>query len=127
MIYKILIILSMIIIPLLWGYDDGYMKRKGTENHRVKWLIFLCIGFLSYYPVDFIPILGWLLMFKPLFDIGWSAGAGYKYIYIGSTSWTDIILHWLGLVRLEKTKFPAITFLYLILFFVGCSLTIIYG
>jgi hypothetical protein len=57
---------------------------------------------------------------KPLFDIGWAVGNKQPNVfYIGTTEWTDNLLHKWGLVKLEKTKVPIISFAYLALIFIG--------
>ena len=123
MILKLLLDLSMIvpfiIFPFFWGYDDGYMKRKYTEAHWPKFLMFACIGFLSLFEFDALTLLYWGIIWKPLFDIGWSIGAGYNYIFIGTTFFLDNWMHKLGVVRIEKEKFPIITLIYFISIFIG--------
>lgn len=126
MIFEILLLLAVILIPLCWGFDDGYMMRVGTEHHKIKWVIYACLGWIAFCPVTLLSLVGWFMIFKPLFDIGWSIGAGYKKIVIGTTSWADRFIRWLGLVRLEEKVFPAVTALYFFLIVCGSAVVVMF-
>lgn len=116
-----LFILGYILYSLGDGYSDGVQKRLGTERHWTKWpprvgvfLMVFCAWHLGdvLRAFDYWVILALVISFKPMFDIGWSVGRfGEWIIYIGEGDITDILLHKLGLVKLEK-KFPIITALY---------------
>lgn len=119
-----LTILSFLAFPFFWGYDDGRMKKDKTEAHWPKWFIYGSLIPIGANALDVNLFLTWALIYKPLFDIGWSWGAGYKYIHIGTTSVFDRIIHWLGLVKLAKNKFPIFVILYGLAIFVGTGLLI---
>lgn len=116
-------VLPFLLLPLTWGFDDGYMKKHGTEAHWPKYIIFACIAYFmlnSYSWVVFVSLFG--LVWKPAFDIGWSIGAGFNYIYIGETFFMDRWIRKLGLWDLERKKFPVITILYFFMIFIGSML-----
>ena len=105
------------------GFSDGRFKLLGTEAHWTKWppRIGVAMMLISVWltPPSLIVLVG-LIAFKPLFDIGWAVGNKQKNVfYIGTTEWTDNLLHKWGLVKLEQTKVPIISFAYLALIFIG--------
>jgi hypothetical protein len=104
------------------GFSDGRFKLLGTEAHWTKWppRIGVALMLLAVYiePPHLLALAA-LIAFKPLFDIGWSMGNKRPWPFIGTTDWTDKLLHRLGLVKMEQTKMPIITFTYLALIFVG--------
>lgn len=113
------------------GFSDGTAYRLKHERHWTKLVpqagaILMVISLADI--LDEMNI--WLLLLaiilskKPLFDIGWSMGAKMKGIFIGTTDWSDIIMRKLGLVYIEKNKFPIITLLYGVCIFVGLLLFI---
>ena len=119
-----LLLAAIILISFFMGYGDGYLKLHKTTNHLAKWPIYLSLYVVARFAIgDTALLLGWALMFKPLFDIGWSAGAGYDYIFIGTTSWLDKILQPLAKIE-HYGKFPALTTLYFILIVGGSFLFI---
>lgn len=120
--HSLLSALAMIIISFVLGYNDGYMKLHYTVNHFAKWPMYLALGYIAITAAPIIALIGWSIMFKPVFDIGWSIGAGYKCIFIGQTSWTDRILHKIGLVEFSKTQMPMLTFIYLSMILCGFML-----
>lgn len=82
--------LPLLIIPFMWGFDDGKMKRNATEAHWPKYPIFVCMIILGLFEYSILTLLTWMiLVWKPLFDWGWSKGYGFRNIYVGFTSWTD--------------------------------------
>ena len=123
---ELILLLSALCFALFLGYSDGYMKRKNTINHWVKIPIYLSVGVFCYYPASIMQLFGFMLLFKPLFDIGWSAGAGYKYIYVGETSITDIVIRKLGLYDIERNTFPIITLIYFLLVFFASGIIVAY-
>jgi hypothetical protein len=105
------------------GFSDGRFKLLNTEAHWTKWppRIGVAIMLMSVWltPPSLLLLVG-LIAFKPLFDIGWGVGNKQKNVfYIGTTDWTDRLLHKWGLVKLEQTKVPIISFAYLVLIFIG--------
>ena len=105
------------------GFSDGRFKLLGTEAHLTKWpprigvAMMLIAVWIS--PPSLLILVG-LISFKPLFDIGWSIGNKQKNVfYIGTTDWTDKLLHRLGLVKFEQKKVPILSFAYLALIFIG--------
>ena len=88
--FELLQLIPLIILPWFFGYDDGRMKKDKTEAHWPKWIVIACTVYLMMY--DFVPLLliGFGMIWKPLFDYGWTRGAGYfGGLYLGGTSWTD--------------------------------------
>ena len=117
LILDFIFVLPFAIFPLAWGFDDGYMKKHGTEHHKIKYVIFLCVGYFLYFEIGYEAILGFLLLYKPAFDTGWSYGNSKKDIFIGTTEWTDRLIRRLGLYR--DGKFSIIHIIYFFAFFVG--------
>lgn len=118
-----LIIISAILIPFLEGYLDGYFKRKSTVNHWIKWPFRAAMFYLVFTGLSVNQLIGLLLMYKPLFDIGYSRGQKIRsFIFIGTTDATDKFLHWIGAVYMEKNRFPIITVIYMALIFFGCCI-----
>lgn len=115
-------LLPFVLMPFFWGYDDGYMKRKGTEAHWPKFILFACIGYLAIMKADYLILLYWAIIWKPLFDTGWSIGAGYNHLLIGTTFFLDRWMHNLGLVDAENNKAPVLTMIYILITFIGCGL-----
>ena len=111
-ILDLLTILPLLILPYFFGLDDGIMKRKKTEAHWPKWIMFACFAWMIIYDYEHLTLLGWLILWKPAFDYGWSKGAGFVRLYIGKTSWTDRFIR-----KIIPLKFlPAV---YCVLIFTG--------
>ena len=109
---NVLVLFPFLVFPFFWGLDDGLMKRKGTEAHWPKWVMFACLGWFIFYDFEPLMLLGWAVLWKPVFDIGWAKGSGQAKYYIGSTSWTDRLVNWL----IPREVIPAV---YSVLTFVG--------
>lgn len=122
-----------IICYLLWvvgdGYSDGIFKKLGTERHWTKWPprigIIGMILIASALNPSYLILIGIILAFKPLFDIGWSLGRFNTYEpFIGDSDWTDKIIRKLKLDKLEKNIFPILTFIYFICIVMGLLLIV---
>lgn len=112
-IIDILKLIPFSIIPYMWGYDDGRMKKDGTEAHWPKWIILACLFYCIGMNYDYMVLIGFSVMWKPLFDYGWSKGMKLP-LYLGNTSWTD---------RLVKRIFGKfVPMLYMFLIFIGIVL-----
>ena len=98
----LLLTLPFAIIPYFMGYDDGYMKKHMTEKHSSKYPIYIAIAYLVIFKFNPLALIGWLIMFKPLFDYGWSKGNGQSKLYIGTTEFWDRLIRHLGLYRTNK-------------------------
>lgn len=109
----ILKLIPFAIIPYMWGVDDGLMKKNGTEAHWPKWIIFVCLAYIVWMDFDKMLLIGWVIVWKPLFDYGWSKGMGLP-LYLGNTSWTD------RLVKRIFGKFVPMVYMFLI--FIGVVL-----
>lgn len=115
------------VIVLIDQIKNKYWDEHGKLRYWYKHIIYACmVGIIygsTYYIDEFISnsflYFSILLLKKPLSDIFYSIGYQSKGIYIGHTHILDQFMHWLGLVRLEKTKFPIITALYFFMIFVG--------
>lgn len=107
-------------------YKDGYWKRTGKLLYSLKWVMYLSVlmfGFFAYpYLYDWELYVSVLLLKKPISDIAYAYGYKKQWFYIGNTNWSDKIMHKLGLVRLQETKFPIIAFIYLLMIFIGVLL-----
>ena len=118
-------LIPFILFPFFWGLDDGLMKLHGTEAHWPKYILFVCIAYFVLSKNNWIVLAAFFgLLWKPIFDIGWSIGRGFNYIYIGETFFMDRWIRDLGLWELERNSFPVITILYLFMVFVGVGLII---
>jgi hypothetical protein len=95
-------LLPLMVFPYMWGYDDGRMKKDGTEAHWPKWFLYPILGYLMYYGFMAesllsvgITLVFWPFYFKPLFDYGWTKGSGKRGLYIGKTSVFDKMFRWI--------------------------------
>ncbi len=105
------------------GLKDGIKdKTQVTPHwcwHPIRISVIGMIVIAQHWHIHWLAFVG-LIAFKPIFDFAWTLGNGRKErFYIGTTDWSDKLLHRIGFVRLEKTKVPIITILYSILTFVG--------
>lgn len=98
----LVMLLPLMVFPFMWGYDDGRMKKDGTEAHWPKLPMYAIIGYLMYYGFLMesllaigITLVFWPLYFKPLFDYGWTKGVGKRGLYIGYTSFFDKMFRWI--------------------------------
>lgn len=105
--FQILLLIPFAAIPFFWGMDDGLMKKNKTEAHWPKYPIFISIAysviysfFIGFYARNLQEglicmsalLAGWVLIWKPLFDKGWTKGRGMKGIHLGEY-WLDRLFY----------------------------------
>lgn len=124
--------ISYCLFFLFDGYSDGKERYLGTEEHWIKYPQRLFLGFSLLFSwvygtvPPFLFIVALIASFWPYFNIGCAKGLRQPFYYLGKTSKEDSFLVKLGLVRIEKTKFPIITLIYFILIF-GSLLLVIHS
>lgn len=85
--------------PFVFGFDDGWMKLYKTEHHIAKYPLYVLLGYFTIIDFDWLTLLGWVLIYKPLFDYGWTFGNGKRKLFIGTTEYWDKIIRKLGLFK----------------------------
>ena len=121
----ILFIIPFVLFPFIFGFDDGWMKKHKTEHHIAKYPLFLCLAYFVIIGFHPMVLIGWLLMYKPLFDYGWSFGNGKKKLFIGTTAWEDRVIRKLGLFK--ERSFSWIVPIYFFSSFMGYCLIMHYS
>ena len=123
---KILLLLSIVLVPFIVGFLDGWWKRKKTANHDIKWIYWICYLTIAYFQIR--GEIFWIsvVLIKPIHDLGYTYGYGRgRILEIGTTSLDDIAVRWLFGIKGDKnSNIRIVAWTYYAVIFIGISLLV---